>query len=272
VDDRPIGVFDSGVGGLTVVRSLIDLMPNESILYFGDSARGPYGPRHPEEVKEFAAQIAAYLVGEGVKMIVIACNSAASAGLDVVEAAAGDVPVLEVVRPAVRAAVSATRNRRIGVIGTALTIGSGSYDIAVAETKENVTLCSQPCPRFVEFVERGETNSAELQDIAHGYLDPLKRQEVDTLILGCTHYPLLAGAIHYVMGHDVVLISSADETARDAYAELAQRGAFRGNEGSPERRFVSSGDAALFQALGENFLGPEIGGVEERALGRAGAF
>src|SRR5207249_1045954 len=137
----------------------------------------------------------------------------------------------------------------------------------VEETKQNVTLASAPCPRFVEFVERGETSGDEIAEIAHDYLAPLQQQDVDTLILGCTHYPLLTGIIHFVMGHDVVLISSADETARDAYALLLERGAFRGKDGSPEYRFVSSGDAALFQALGARFLGPEIGAVQERTLG-----
>jgi glutamate racemase len=271
MDDRPIGIFDSGVGGLTVVRSVIDLMPNENILYFGDSARAPYGPRHRDEVRAFAGQIAEYLVREGVKMIVIACNAASSAGLDVVRDAAGEIPVLEVVRPAVRAAVKATRNRRLGVIGTEVTISSGSYERAVAETRENVVLRTRECPRFVEFVERGETSGAELLAVARSYLEPLQRDQIDTLILGCTHYPLLTGVIHLVMGHDVVLISSADETARDAYEELTRRDAFRGSDGPPEHRFVSSGDGALFQALGARFLGPEIVGVEERTLGRAGA-
>ncbi|MCA1834701.1 MAG: glutamate racemase [Actinomycetota bacterium] len=267
MDERPIGVFDSGVGGLTVARALIDLMPNESILYFGDSARGPYGPRRSEEVRLFSTQIAEFLVSEGVKMIVIACNSASSAALDAVRAVSDDVPVLEVVLPAVRAAVKATRNRRIGVIGTALTVSSGAYDAAVAGTKENVSLMSAACPRFVEFVERGETSGEEVVELGREYLAPLQAADVDTLILGCTHYPLLSGVIHFVMGHDVVLISSADETARDAYALLTERGAFREKDGSPEHRFISSGDAALFQALGTRFLGPEIGAVQERLLG-----
>jgi len=269
MDDRPIGVFDSGVGGLTVVRSLIDLLPNESILYFGDTARAPYGPRRPDEVREFSAQIARFLVDEGVKMIVIACNAASSAGLDAVRDAAGDLSVIEVVRPAVRAAVKATRDRVIGVIGTALTISSGSYERAVAETKENVVLHPQACPRFVEFVERGETQGSELEALARSYLEPLTEARVDTLILGCTHYPLLTGVIGLVMGRDVVLISSADETARDVYEQLRAGGLFRENDAVPQHRFVCSGDAAFFHLLGSRFLGPEIGTVEERALGRA---
>lgn len=267
MDDRPIGVFDSGVGGLTVVRSLIDLLPNESLVYYGDSARGPYGPRHRDEVRDFAEQITGYLLAQGVKMIVVACNAASAAGLDAVREAAGSVPVLEVIRPAVRAAASATRNRQIGVIGTVLTISSGSYDSAIAETRENVKLHSQACPLFVEFVERGETSGAELEVVARDYLAPLQEADVDTLILGCTHYPLLTGVIHYVMGHNVVLISSADETARDAYAELTRLDLLRESDGPPRHRFVSSGEPALFHALGSRFLGPEITSVEERSLG-----
>lgn len=268
MDPRPIGVFDSGVGGLTVVRALMDLLPNESIVYYGDTARCPYGPREREEVRGFSMEIAEFLVGQEIKMLVVACNAASSAGLDHVRAAFPDLPVGGVIEPAVRAAVKATRNRRIGVIGTALTISSGAYQRAIDETRENVLLFSQACPRFVEFVERGETAGPEVIELARRYLAPLVAEEVDALILGCTHYPLLSGVLHFVMGHDVVLISSAEETARDVYAELTARGLFRTAGSAPEHRFVSSGDAATFHALGRRFLGPEILSVEERPLGR----
>lgn len=269
VDSRPIGVFDSGVGGLTVVRALIDLMPNERILYFGDSARGPYGPRGREEVRAFAAEIAGYLVDEDVKLLVAACNAASSAGLDRIREAHPDVPVLEVIEPAVRAAVKVTRNRRIGVIGTELTIASRAYEEAIAATRENVRLFGRACPRFVEFVERGETAGPEIIDLARSYLGPLIAEEIDTLILGCTHYPFLTGVLHFVMGHDVALISSAEETARDAFAELTRRNLFRPAGEPPVHRFVASGDASTFQALGSRFLGPEITTVEERRPGAA---
>ncbi len=269
MDPRPIGVFDSGVGGLTVVRALIDLMPREQVVYFGDTARGPYGPRERDEVRTFASEIAGYLAGQDVKAIVAACNSASSAGLEHVRAAHPEVPVVEVIEPAVRAAVKVTRNRRIGVIGTALTIASGAYERAVYGTHENVTLVGQACPRFVEFVERGETAGPEIIGLAGEYLTPLIEQEIDTLILGCTHYPLLTGVIHYVMGHDVTLISSAEETAKDVYAELAARDGFRSGP-EPRHRFVSSGDGGTFQTLGARFLGPEIAAVEERSLGPSG--
>lgn len=266
MDQRPIGVFDSGVGGLTIVRGLIELMPDEQILYFGDTARYPYGPRSRDDVRRFALEIATWLVQQDVKMVVAACNSAASAGLDHVREAFPDLHIVEVIRPAVRAAVRATRNRRIGVIGTELTIASGAYQRAIDATRENVTLVSQACPRFVEFVERGETFGDEVTAVAREYLAPLRAQDVDTLILGCTHYPLLQGVLHYVMP-DAVLISSAEETAQDVYAELTSRHMFRSADQPPKHRFVSSGDAATFQALGSRFLGPEIVAVEERTLG-----
>lgn len=262
MDGRPIGVFDSGVGGLTVVRALIDLLPNESILYFGDTARGPYGPRDPAQVRSFALEIAGYLAGEDVKLLVAACNSASSAGLDGVRAAHAGLPLLEVVEPAVRAAVKATRNRRIGVIGTALTIASGAYERAVAATRENVTLVAQACPRFVDFVERGETSGPEIIDIARSSLSALSDAEVDTLILGCTHYPLLTGVLRFVMGPGVLLISSAEETAADAFAELTRRDLLRPRGAPPEHRFACSGDPIAFHALGTRFLGPEIAKVE----------
>jgi glutamate racemase len=268
MDSRPIGVFDSGVGGLTIVRALIDLLPNEEILYFGDTARYPYGPRERDEVRGFSMEISSWLVSQGVKMLVVACNSASSAGLDHVRAAFAEMRIVEVVEPAVRAAVKATRNRRIGVIGTALTVSSGAYQAAVEATRENVRLFSQACPRFVEFVERGETAGGEVIELARAYLAPLAAEEVDTLILGCTHYPLLSGVLHFVMGHDVVLISSAEETARDVYAALTAAGTFRADDSAPQHRFVSSGDSATFHALGRRFLGPEIADVEERPLGR----
>ncbi|HEX9696484.1 MAG TPA: glutamate racemase, partial [Actinomycetota bacterium] len=222
MDSRPIGVFDSGVGGLTIVRGLIELMPDEQILYYGDTARYPYGPRSRDEVRRFALDIASWLVEQDVKMLVAACNSAASAGLDHVREAFPDLPVVEVVEPAVRAAIRVTRNRRIGVIGTELTVASGAYQKVVDATRENVTLVSQACPRFVEFVERGETAGPEVIEVARGYLAPLQSRDVDTLILGCTHYPLLQGVLHFVM-RDAVLISSAEETAQDVYAQLTRR-------------------------------------------------
>jgi glutamate racemase len=266
MDPRPIGVFDSGVGGLTVVRKMIDQLPSESILYFGDTARGPYGPLTREQVRAYTGEIADYLVSERVKMIVVACNSTSSAGVDHIRDAHPDVPLVEVWWPTARAAVKATRNRRIGVIGTELTISSRMYEWAIRSTRENVQIYSQACPLFVEFVERGETTGDRIMRLAQEYLAPLKEREVDTLILGCTHYPLLVAVVQHVMGPDVVLIESDREVAVDVFSELTRTDAFRPRDSAPEHRFVSSGDPEQFRALGARFLGPEIGSVEERSF------
>lgn len=269
-DPRPIGVFDSGLGGLTVVRAIMDELPFESVLYFGDQARFPYGPRPLEEIREFALQIAAHLLEQDVKMIVVACNAATSAALpDVAEAV--PVPVIGVVEPAVRAALHATRNRHVGLIGTEATVRSRSYERALArlDPAGSVTLTSQACPRFVEFVERGDTTSDELLGVARDYLRPLQDGGVDTLILGCTHYPLLRGALHHVMGPDVLILSSAEETANDVYAVLAEQGLQAHGTGLPTHRFESSGEPELFGVLGRRFLGPEFGEAIQVSLAPA---
>lgn len=261
-DPRPIGIFDSGVGGLTVARALLDTLPNESIVYFGDNGRGPYGPRDREEVQRFSLENVQLLADAGVKMVVVACNSASAAGLDLARAEFPDLPLIEVIEPAVRAAVTATRNRRIGVIGTSLTINSGAYDQAVGQTYENVEVRSAPCPRFVEFVERGETTGDEIIEVARGYLAPLLAHDVDTIILGCTHYPLLRNVLQYVVGQDVVLIESDREAAIDVFSTLTRRDMHRPRIEPPAHRFLCSGDPAPFSELGRRFLGPEIDKVE----------
>src|SRR5215213_1756501 len=257
VADAPIGIFDSGVGGLTVARS---------VLYVGDTARGPYGPRPIAEVRSFALDVMDHLVDQGVKMLVIACNSASAAVLrDARERYA--VPVVEVIQPAVRRAVHATRNGHVGVIGTEATVNSGAYHDAFAAAPR-LKLTQQACPQFVEYVEQGLTGGPEVLATAHGYLDPLREAGVDTLVLGCTHYPLLAGVISYVMGYEVTLVSSADETARDVYRVLAERGLLRDDAlPLPVHRFLATGDPAPFGALASRFLGPEVDAVEA-----AGAF
>ncbi len=254
----PIGVFDSGVGGLTVARAILDQLPHEPLLYIGDTANSPYGPKPIADVRKLALDVMDDLVSRGVKMLVIACNAASAACLrDARERY--PVPVIEVVLPATRAAVRATRNGRVGVIATKVTIGSGAYDDAFAAA-DQVRLTTGACPKFVEFVERGETNSAELMALAEVYLEPFLAAGVDTLVLGCTHYPLLAGVISYVMGDDVVLVSSADETARDVFKQLAVHDLFRSDQlPAPQHRFEATGDAKPFAQLGRRFLGPEIG-------------
>ena len=257
--NAPIGIFDSGVGGLTVARAIIDQLPGESILYVGDTARGPYGPRPLAEVREFALEIMDKLVASGVKAIVIACNTASSAMLrDARERYS--IPVIEVIQPAVRRAVSASKTGGIGVIGTNATIESGAYLDAFAAAP-HLEITSKACPQFVEYVERGETSGAQITKIAQDYLKPLQDKKIDTLVLGCTHYPLLTGVISYVMGNDVTLVSSAEETAKDLYRVLVEKNLLN-TSGKPSYRFISTGESEVFSKLARRFLGPEVVSVE----------
>ncbi len=261
---RPIGMFDSGLGGLTVARAVIDLLPHEDLVYFGDTARFPYGPRPPEEVRRFSLEIADLLVEEGVKLIVVACNSAESAAFYRAERHY-DVPVVTVIEPGVKASLTATRNRRVGLIATEATVNSRAYDATMAQLGPNVELISQPCPKFVDFVERGDTASDALLATAEDYLSPLKEAGVDTLILGCTHYPLLTGVIRYVMGDGVVLVSSAEATANEVYTTLLDEDLLKRSDEPGKHKFISSGEEDLFTELGQRFLGPEFKSVEKRA-------
>jgi glutamate racemase len=259
--DAPIGVFDSGVGGLTVARAMLDLMPHEPIYYVADTAHFPYGPKSIAEVREYTLEVLDRMVDHGVKMVVIACNSASSAMLrDARERY--DVPVVEVIQPAVRKAVSATRNGKVGVIGTHATITSMAYDDAFAAAP-HIDLTTAACPRFVEFVEAGITMSDELLGCAKEYLAPIVERGCDTLVLGCTHYPFLAGALSLVLGDEVMLVSSADETARQTYHTLVRYGLSRSEDAPPpQHTFVATGDPEAFFELGRRFLGPEIRAVE----------
>jgi glutamate racemase len=264
VDERPIGMFDSGFGGLTVARAVIDLLPSEDLVYLGDTGRYPYGPRPLEEVRAFAHQIASWLVERcDVKMVVVACNTAAAAALDELQDAL-PVPVVGVIEPGVRALVTATRNGRVGVIGTVGTVASGAYQRAVDSTGAPVALTCAACPGFVEFVERGETDSDQVHVLAERLLAPVRDAGVDALLLGCTHYPYLARTISDVMGRDVVLVSSADETAFEVRTILGEAGLARSRAagGGGRRRFVSSGDVAWFRSLGGRLLGPELASAE----------
>lgn len=265
MSDAPIGIFDSGVGGLTVARSILDQLPNESVLYLGDTARGPYGPRSLAEIRTFALESLDFLVEQGVKTIVIACNTASAAMLrDARERYS--IPVVEVIQPAVRRAVAATRTGRIGVIGTQATIDSRAYLDAFAAAP-HLEITSAACPLFVEYVERGETSGEEITEIARDYLADVMTADVDTLVLGCTHYPLLTGVISYVMGSDISLVSSAEETAKDLYRVLIENSLMRVAQPTPPfHRFLATGDAALFEKLARRFLGPEVGQVEHQDL------
>lgn len=258
--DAPIGIFDSGFGGLTVARSVLDQLPHESVVYYGDTARAPYGPRPIAETRKFALECLDRLVDHGVKILVIACNTASAAMLhDARERY--DLPVVEVIRPAVRRAAAATRNNRVGVISTAGTHHSRAYVDAFAAAPQ-IEVTSAACPRFVEFVEAGVTGGKELLDVAREYLDPVAGAGVDTLVLGCTHYPLLTGVISYVMGEDVTLVSSAEETAKDVFRVLADADALRDDElGPPSVAFSTTGNPDEFRRLARRFLGPEVGTV-----------
>ncbi len=261
MDERPIGLFDSGFGGLTVARAVIDLLPEEHLVYVGDTGRYPYGPRPLEEVRRFAAQIASKLVDEhGVKLIVVACNTAASAGVAIPDG----IPVISVIEPGVRATLRASNTGRVGVIGTVGTISSGSYQRAFADADPDgrIGLTCAACPGFVEFVERGETDSDQVYVLAERLLAPITEAKVDSLLLGCTHYPFLARTISDVVGRDVVLVSSADETAFELRSLLDQLGMARRGAGPGAHTWISSGDVSTFRNLGRRLLGPEIDVVQ----------
>ena len=258
----PIGIFDSGVGGLTVARAIIDQLPGESILYLGDTARGPYGSRSLAQVRSYALEIMDQLVAAGVKAIVIACNTASAAMLrDARERY--QIPVIEVIQPAVRRAVSATRSGKIGVIGTSATIESKAYLDAFAAAPQ-LSVTSKACPLFVEFVESGKTSGDEITKIAQDYLSSMKQAQIDTLVLGCTHYPLLTGVISYVMGNDVTLVSSAEETAKDLYRTLVEAGLLNDQVRPVSHRFVATADPDKFATLAKRFLGPEVLAVSNK--------
>jgi glutamate racemase len=265
--DSPIGIFDSGVGGLTVARAIIDQLPGERLVYVGDTAHSPYGPLPIAEIRRHTLAIGDELMRRGVKALVVACNSASASCLpDIRERY--PVPVVEVVRPAVRRAVAATRNGRVGVIGTVATITSGAYQDSFAAARD-VEVTAVACPRFVDFVERGTTSGRQVLGVAQSYLEPLQRAGVDTVVLGCTHYPLLSGVLQIVLGPDVTLVSSAEETAKDLLRVLWTEDLLRDPEGPPPapHEFLATGDPEPFGRLGRRFLGPEIRSVA--ALGVA---
>jgi glutamate racemase len=259
-DPRPIGVFDSGVGGLTVARAILDLLPHEPLIYVGDTARFPYGPKPVEVIRRYAIDIADLLVHRDVKMLVVACNSIEVSAIGDIAIRAG-IPVVGVIDPGTRTAVRATRNGVIGLIGTEATIASGAYERAVAATGLAVTLHTQACPAFVEHVERGDTTSEELRQAARGYLSRLMTEQIDTLILGCTHYPLLSGLLQRELGPDVRLVSSAEESAKDVYDTLLDRNLENASSSLPRHEFLATGDPEAFERVAAIFLGPELTAV-----------
>ena len=268
--DRPIGMFDSGFGGLTVARAVIDLLSSEDLIYIGDTARYPYGPKPAGEVRSYAIELATSLVRDfNAKLIVVACNTAASVALSELRSLLS-VPVIGVVEPGARALVEATTNNRVAVIGTVGTISSGAYESAVAnaarDVSREVSLTATACPGFVEFVERNETSGRAVTELAEKLLAPIRSADVDTLLLGCTHYPYLSEVIGRVMGSGVRLINSADATAsvvRDVLAEnnisrSVGSGAQSSSRHSGLHEFYSSGDVQQFAEFGRRFLGPEL--------------
>jgi len=271
MNDAPIGMFDSGIGGLTVMKAVMRRLPAESIYYFGDNARGPYGPRDLREIREFSLEIASFLEAMGVKLIVIACNSATSAGLLEVQRHC-QVPVLGVVEPGARGAVQATLNRRIGVIGTAATVHSRAYLKAIHALDAGASIHSRACPSLVEFVERGEVQGLYIEEEVKRYLRPLIKRQVDTMVLGCTHYPLIHQVIADALGDGVSVISSDQEVAREVEENLHRRGYLRSSHNTPAYRFMCSGSVEQAIRLGRLFLGPEVEWVEKVELPLGGVL
>ena len=265
-DPRPVGIFDSGLGGLTVARAIMDRLPHESLIYFGDTARVPYGPKSPDTVRRYSREIAAFLLGEDVKAIVIACNTATAHGLAALRAES-PVPVIGVIEPGARAAVAASTSRRIGVIGTAGTIRSEAYERSIRELAPDAHIVSRACPLLVPLVEEGWTDHEAARVVAREYLRPFGRDGVDALVLGCTHYPHLTAVIQETVGPGVRLVDSAVETAEELARVLEAQRLLAPPDAEPRHRFVASDDPRQFLRLGVRFLGAPIEGVEVRTLG-----
>lgn len=275
MNNAPIGIFDSGFGGLTVARAIHERLPQESLVFFGDTARCPYGPRDLREVRGFVRQICTWLSKHDVKLIVIACNTATAAGLALAQMEF-DVPVIGVVEPGARGAVRMTRNRRVGVIATQATVDSGIYPDTIRNLDAGVTAFSTATPRFVEIVEDGirrsnspiERLTAEASDvylrpafqtIARDYLDPIKKAGVDTLVLGCTHYPVLAPLIQQAVGENVSIISSSEETAKEVVETLTYRGHLADGSLEQHSSFYTTGeDLDDFRNIGGHIFGYPI--------------
>ena len=261
MSDAPIGIFDSGIGGLTVARAIFERLPEESTIYYGDTARVPYGPKSPETVRRYSVEILHWLIGEGVKAVVIACNTSTAHALAALQAES-PVPVIGVIEPGARAAVATAGAAPVGVIGTAGTIASGAYDRAIRRLAPDARVVQQPCPLFVPLVEEGWFEHAAAELVAREYLAPLTAAGIRSLVLGCTHYPLLAGLLERVMGEDVALVDSGKETAGALEAVLDERGLRRHASGDPLHRFAVSDDPERFRTVGARFIGERLGRTE----------
>ena len=270
VDSRPVGVFDSGVGGLTVLHECLVTMPHEDFVYLGDHARLPYGPRPLAEVRQFAREIGAYLQGQGVKLVVNACNTATSAALPQLQEEL-DVPVVGVITPEAHAAVQATRNRRIGLLATEGTVAAGRYAELVHALDAGVELVAVACPRLVPLIESDDPFGAATTETVREYAASLKEAQVDTVILGCTHYPLIRPIFQRVFGRDVALVFSADETAREVAETLARKGYENDVDREGSCRFLTTGDPEAFREMGARFLQLPVAEVEHVELAALGA-
>jgi glutamate racemase len=260
VDPRPVGVFDSGVGGLTVLHECLVTLPHEDFVYLGDHARLPYGPRAAGEVREFSREIGAFLERRDVKLIVVACNAATSAALPQLQEELA-VPVLGVITPEAHAAVQATRNRRVGLLATQLTVDAGRYARLVRDLDAGVELHAIPCPRLVPLIEGDDPYGPETEEAVREYAAPLKHAGVDTVILGCTHYPLIRPILQRVFGRDVTLVFSAEETAREVAETLTRKGIENDAAREGRYRFLTTGDPDAFREMGRRFLQLPIGDV-----------
>lgn len=260
-DPRPIGIFDSGVGGLTVTGAIFHALPKESTLYFGDTARVPYGPKSPETVRRYSLEILHWLVGQGVKLVTVACNTSTAHALEALQRES-PVPVVGVIEPGARAAVGASKTGRIGVIGTAGTIASGAYTRAIQALRPDARVEAQACPLFVPLVEEGWFDHPATELVAREYLAPLIAAKVDAVVLGCTHYPLLKPLLARVLGPTVTLVDSAEETARAVKRVLGEQGLSEPAGAPLTHRFAVSDDPARFQVVGSRFLGERLSGVE----------
>jgi glutamate racemase len=254
---NPIAVIDSGVGGLTVVQELARQIPKEVIVYFGDTARCPYGPLKQEEIRQYSFEMIEYLRQFQPKMLIIACNTATAVILEEIRSVS-TIPIIGVIHPGVRAAIKATITGRIGVIGTKATVQSGLYEKALREVHPELYITSLACPTLVSLSEEGGFHQRSAIRIVEQALEPMKRENIDTLILGCTHFPLLSDLIQRVMGDDVNLISSADETAREVSTILFHKNLFSKTFSHPQHRFFTSGDPKLFKEIGEEWLNFQI--------------
>jgi len=265
VDSRPVGVFDSGVGGLTVLHECLVTMPHEDFVYLGDHARLPYGPRPLPEIRRFAHEIGAFLEAQDVKLVLVACNAATSAALPQLQEEL-TVPVVGVITPEAHAAVQATRNRRIGLLATQATVEAGRYAKLIGDLDAGVEFFPVACPRLVPLIESDDPFSAETTEAVREYAAPLKDAGVDTVILGCTHYPLIRPIFQRVFGRDVTLVFSAEETAREVAETLARKGIENGEGREGNYRFLTTGEPSLFRELGERFLQLPLGDIEQVAV------